>query len=66
MLNLENVEIVEAVTAGGVTWAKVVNCPECEAKDELGTMPYIPHFNCLYNGKAIGHCAGHCTAESCY
>jgi len=27
---------------------------------------YVPHYNCLYNGRAIGHSMSHCTADSCY
>ena len=36
------------------------NCDRCK------TDPYVPHFNCLYHGKAIGHSAAHCTANGCY
>ena len=28
--------------------------------------PYVPHFSCLYGGKAVGHSAAHCTASACY
>ena len=67
MLNLENVEFVETVSAEGITWAKIVGCEICERADENGKMPFIGHFNCLYQGKAIGHTSsGHCTADSCY
>jgi len=27
---------------------------------------YVPHFNCMYHGKAIGHSTAHCTANACY
>lgn len=27
---------------------------------------FVPHFNCRYNGKAVGHCEDHCTASGCY
>ena len=27
---------------------------------------YVPHYNCLYAGKSIGHNAAHCTADACY
>ena len=30
------------------------------------TDAYVPHYNCLYAGKAIGHSEGHCTANACY
>lgn len=34
--------------------------------DRCTTDAYIPHFNCMYAGKAIGHSEGHCTANACY
>jgi hypothetical protein len=30
------------------------------------TDEYVPHYNCIYGGKAAGHSAAHCTADSCY
>jgi hypothetical protein len=27
---------------------------------------YVPHYNCIYKGKAAGHSAAHCTADACY
>jgi hypothetical protein len=36
------------------------NCKQCEGNTN------VPHDNCLYKGKAIGHSASHCTADSCY
>lgn len=36
------------------------DCERCK------TDAYVPHFNCLYNGKAIGHKEAHCTANACY
>lgn len=36
------------------------NCERCL------TDAYVPHYNCLYAGKAIGHSEGHCTANACY
>jgi hypothetical protein len=32
---------------------------------ECATTP-VPHDNCLYGGKRIGHSEIHCTANSCY
>jgi len=37
--------------------------PDCE---RCKTDGYIPHFNCMYDGKAIGHSESHCTANACY
>jgi hypothetical protein len=28
--------------------------------------PYVPHYNCMYQGRAVGHSAAHCTANACY
>ena len=39
---------------------------ECERCIQQGEDIYVPHFNCLYNGNAIGHGATHCTADACY
>lgn len=36
------------------------NCKRCE------TDKHVPHDNCIYGGKAIGHNESHCTADSCY
>jgi len=36
------------------------DCERCK------TDAYVPHYNCLYNGRAIGHNASHCTADACY
>jgi hypothetical protein len=38
----------------------VVGCERCK------TDAYVPHFNCMYAGKAIGHSVAHCTANACY
>lgn len=27
---------------------------------------YVPHYNCIYQGKAVGHSEAHCTAHACY
>jgi len=35
-------------------------CTACERGSQ------VPHNNCLYKGKAIGHSETHCTADSCY
>jgi hypothetical protein len=36
------------------------NCARCL------TDAYVPHYNCLYAGKAMGHSESHCTANACY
>ena len=36
------------------------NCARCD------TDAYVPHFSCMYDGKAIGHSESHCTANACY
>lgn len=30
------------------------------------TDEYVPHYNCMYQGRAIGHSEAHCTANACY
>ena len=40
---------------------------ECARCIEQGENIYVPHFNCLYQGRyAVGHSATHCTADACY
>lgn len=38
----------------------VVGCERCK------TDAYVPHFTCMYAGKALDHSEGHCTASACY
>lgn len=38
----------------------VADCERCK------TDVYIPHYNCMYDGKKIGHSVAHCTANACY
>lgn len=35
-------------------------CPRCK------TDKYVPHYNCMYHGNAVGHSKAHCTANACY
>ena len=35
-------------------------CKRCE------TDTFVPHNNCIYGGKAMGHSEAHCTADSCF
>jgi hypothetical protein len=44
----------------------VIGCGTCEYAYANNQPPFIPHSNCLYGGKAIGHNSGHCTADACY
>ena len=37
-----------------------------EGCERCTTDAYVPHFSCLYGGKAVGHSAAHCTASACY
>lgn len=36
------------------------NCPRCKWDT------VVPHYNCMYQGKAIGHSKAHCTADACF
>ena len=38
----------------------------CEGCERCTTDAYVPHYNCIYGGRAIGHSASHCTADACY
>ena len=51
-----------AVIVGTSVYCNKCNPNEC---GECATTP-VPHNNCLYGGKAIGHSATHCTANACY
>lgn len=53
---------LESATPVVVTpmYPTVEGCARCAAD------AYVPHYNCLYHGNAIGHSAAHCTADSCY
>lgn len=37
--------------------------PSCE---RCKVDPYVPHYNCIYQGRAVGHSNSHCTANACY
>lgn len=37
-------------------------CVRCQSGDSSD----VPHFNCMYQGKAIGHSKAHCTANACW
>jgi hypothetical protein len=43
-----------------VSYVTADGCERCTAD------VYVPHYNCNYNGSAIGHSASHCTADGCY
>lgn len=43
-----------------ITYRTADGCERCT------TDAYVPHYNCIYNGKAPGHTLGHCTANACY
>lgn len=37
-----------------------------EGCERCTTDEYVPHFNCMYKGNAVGHSPSHCTANACY
>lgn len=48
---------------GGFIREMVEDCPRCLRLDPSD----VQHFNCLYNGNAVGHSHnGHCTATACF
>lgn len=63
---------VEAIKAEGHTvvecepYTPVIRYRTCEGCERCTTDAYVPHYNCIYQGKAMGHSAAHCTADACY
>jgi hypothetical protein len=37
-----------------------------EGCERCKTDAYVPHYSCIYGGKAVGHSVAHCTASACY
>ena len=52
--------ILDTVSGERIHQRAVVGCERCL------TDVYVPHYTCLYDGKAAGHQAAHCTANACY
>lgn len=53
---IESVSVYEPV----IRYRTAEGCERC-TYDE-----YVPHYNCMYHGKAVGHSEAHCTAHACY
>lgn len=53
------IESVEEYTPV-IRYATAEGCERC-TYDE-----YVPHYNCMYHGTAMGHSEAHCTASACY
>ena len=49
-----------------VPYTPVIRYQTVEGCVRCTTDEYVPHFNCMYHGQAMGHNAAHCTADSCY
>jgi hypothetical protein len=47
-------------------YAPTIRYQIAEGCDRCKTDEYVPHYNCLYKGNAMGHSASHCTANACY
>ena len=54
-----HIESVEEYTPT-IRYRTAEGCQRCTTDE------YVPHYNCLYGGKAVGHSASHCTANGCY
>jgi hypothetical protein len=54
------VRVIETDSGQRIAQKADANCARCL------TDAYVPHYNCLYSGKAMGHSEGHCTANACY
>lgn len=39
-----------------------MGCERCLRLDSTD----VQHYNCMYNGQAIGHSKAHCTANACF
>lgn len=52
--------ITDPISGERIRQRAVVGCERCL------TDAYVPHYTCLYAGKAIGHSESHCTANACY
>ena len=38
----------------------------CEGCERCTWDAYVPHYNCIYGGRSVGHKDAHCTADACY
>lgn len=47
-------------------YTPVIRYRTVEGCERCTTDEYVPHYNCLYQGKAVGHSEAHCTANGCY
>lgn len=54
------IKIIEIKFDNGLTRKGVEDCKRCQDKYD------VAHFNCMYQGKTIGHSESHCTANACY
>jgi hypothetical protein len=52
--------ITDTVSGDRIRQRAVAGCERCT------TDVYVPHFTCMYAGKAMGHSESHCTANACY
>jgi hypothetical protein len=52
--------ILDTVSGERIHQRAVWGCERCEND------VYVPHFTCMYAGKAMGHSESHCTANACY
>jgi hypothetical protein len=49
-----------------VPYTPVIRYTTCAGCERCTTDEYVPHYNCLYKGKAMGHSEAHCTADGCF
>jgi hypothetical protein len=47
-------------------YTPVIRYRTCEGCERCKTDEYVPHYNCIYQGRAMGHSLAHCTADACY
>ena len=64
MIKIENTH-TEWVYVPSIYGSRVIEVLCADGCDRCPDI-HVPHFNCLYGGKAVGHSAAHCTANACY
>lgn len=63
---LAEIESEGSVLTSCIEYTPVIRYRTAEGCARCTTDEYVPHYNCLYSGKASGHSASHCTADSCF
>jgi len=54
------VRVIQPEVGQRIIQNAVDGCERCT------TDAFVPHFSCMYAGRAMGHSESHCTASACY